>query len=59
MRIQRVLDEDLVMRVDDCIALPASERDTARSMRLSLRCGGAIKPREGNPNALFGIARAE
>src|SRR5438132_348994 len=37
MRIQRVLNADIVMVFDECTPYPASERDTAESMRLSLR----------------------
>ena len=34
MRIQRVLGSDIVMVLDECLEHPASEQDTARSMRL-------------------------
>ena len=37
MRIQRVLDSDVAMIFDECTAYPADERQTADSMRLSLR----------------------
>jgi queuine tRNA-ribosyltransferase len=58
MRIQRVLDADIVMVFDECTPYPASERDTAESMRLSLRWAERSKrAHEGNPNALFGIAQ--
>src|SRR5712672_4314550 len=56
MRIQRVLDADIVMVFDECAPYPASERDTGESMRLSLRWAERSKrAHEGNPNALFGI----
>ena len=58
MRIQRVLDADIVMVFDECTPYPASERDTGESMRLSLRWAERSKrAHEGNPNALFGIAQ--
>ena len=58
MRIQRVLDADIVMVFDECTPYPASERDTADSMRLSLRWAERSKrEHEGNPNALFGIVQ--
>ncbi|HMH16864.1 MAG TPA: tRNA guanosine(34) transglycosylase Tgt [Burkholderiales bacterium] len=58
MRIQRVLDADIVMVFDECTPYPASERDTEDSMRLSLRWAERSKrSHEGNPNALFGIVQ--
>src|SRR5437870_3776392 len=58
MRIQRVLDADIVMVLDECTPYPASERETAESMRLSLRWAERSKhAHEGNPNALFGIVQ--
>ena len=58
MRIQRVLDADIVMVFDECTPYPASERDTEESMRLSLRWAERSKrAHEGNPNALFGIVQ--
>src|SRR5574340_969202 len=62
MRIQRVLNSDIVMIFDECTPYPATDREAAESMRLSLRWaarsraahdGGAARQR--NPNALFGI----
>ena len=56
MQIQRVLNSDIVMVFDECIAHPATERETADSMRLSLRWAErSRRAHEGNPNALFGI----
>ncbi|HEY6720812.1 MAG TPA: tRNA guanosine(34) transglycosylase Tgt [Burkholderiales bacterium] len=58
MRIQRVLDADVVMVFDECTPYPASERDTEDSMRLSLRWAErSRRAHEGNPNALFGIVQ--
>src|SRR2546421_5920043 len=58
MRIQRVLGADIVMVFDECTPYPASESDTAESMRLSLRWAERSKrAHEGNANALFGIAQ--
>jgi len=65
MRIQRVLDADIVMVFDECTPHPSSERETAESMRLSLRWAerskrafdAGARAAEGNPNALFGIAQ--
>ena len=37
MRIQRVLNSDIVMIFDECTPYPATEREAAESMRLSLR----------------------
>src|SRR5258707_3142062 len=56
VRIQRVLDADIVMVSDECTPYPASERDTGDSMRLSLRWAERSKrAHSGNANALFGI----
>ena len=58
MRIQRVLDSDIVMIFDECTAYPATFDEAARSMRLSLRWAARSKgAHEGNPNALFGIVQ--
>ena len=58
MRIQQVLDADIVMVLDECTPYPASESETAESMRLSLRWAERSKcAHEGNSNALFGIVQ--
>ena len=58
MRIQRVLGSDIAMVFDECLEYPATEKDTARSMRLSLRWAERSKrSHEGNSNALFGIVQ--
>ena len=58
MRIQRVLNSDVVMLFDECTPYPVDEATAAQSMRLSLRwaerCKGA---HESNTNALFGIVQ--
>jgi queuine tRNA-ribosyltransferase len=58
MRIQKLLDSDIVMAFDECTAYPASEQVTASSMQLSLRWAERSKrAHEGNSNALFGIVQ--
>lgn len=60
MRIQHVLNSDIVMIFDECTPYPANHDDAARSMRLSLRWAKRSRDefdREENPNALFGIVQ--
>jgi queuine tRNA-ribosyltransferase len=58
MRIQRVLDSDIVMVFDECTPYPCTEHETAESMRLSLRWAErSRRAHEGNTNALFGIVQ--
>ncbi|MCU0937957.1 MAG: tRNA guanosine(34) transglycosylase Tgt [Burkholderiaceae bacterium] len=69
MRIQRVLNSDVAMIFDECTpyqvgdgpaARPATEREAADSMRLSLRWARRSRDafdRLENPNALFGIVQ--
>ena len=58
MRIQRVLDSDIVMIFDECTAYPATRDEAAQSMRLSLRWAQrSQRAHEGNANALFGIVQ--
>ncbi|MEW6561848.1 MAG: tRNA guanosine(34) transglycosylase Tgt [Pseudomonadota bacterium] len=58
MRIQRVLNSDIVMIFDECTPYPADVPTAAESMRLSLRWAERSKrAHEGNPNALFGIVQ--
>jgi queuine tRNA-ribosyltransferase len=58
MRIQRVLNSDIVMVFDECTPYPSTEKETADSMRLSLRWAERSKrAHEGNANALFGIVQ--
>ncbi|HEY9277429.1 MAG TPA: tRNA guanosine(34) transglycosylase Tgt [Methylotenera sp.] len=56
MRIQRVLNSDIVMIFDECTPYPATHKEASDSMQLSLRWAKRSKQaHEGNPNALFGI----
>ncbi len=58
MRIQRVLNSDIVMAFDECTPYPASEQEAAQSMRLSVRWAERSKrAHEANSNALFGIVQ--
>ncbi len=58
MRIQKVLNSDIVMIFDECTPFPADFHTAAESMRLSLRWAErSKKAHEGNPNALFGIVQ--
>ncbi|MFZ5558459.1 MAG: tRNA guanosine(34) transglycosylase Tgt [Pseudomonadota bacterium] len=58
MRIQRVLNADVVMVFDECTPYPADERAARESMELSLRWAERSKrAHEGNRNALFGIVQ--
>ena len=56
MRIQKVLDSDIVMIFDECTPYPATEDVARKSMELSLRWAERSKrAHEGNDAALFGI----
>jgi queuine tRNA-ribosyltransferase len=58
MRIQKVLNSDIVMIFDECTPYPADERTAGESMRLSLRWAERSKrSHEGNANALLGIVQ--
>ncbi|MDQ3026363.1 MAG: tRNA guanosine(34) transglycosylase Tgt [Pseudomonadota bacterium] len=58
MRIQRVLDSDIVMVFDECTGYPATLDEAADSMRLSLRWAARSRAaHSGNPNRLFGIVQ--
>lgn len=65
MRIQRSLNSDIVMVLDECTPYsidgrPATLDEAARSMRMSLRWARRSKEafnRLENPNALFGIVQ--
>lgn len=60
MRIQHVLNSDIVMIFDECTPYPATERQAADSMRLSLRWARRSRDEHdklGNGNALFGIVQ--
>lgn len=56
MRIQKVLNSDIVMIFDECTPHPASHDEARLSMELSLRWAKRSKDaHQGNENALFGI----
>lgn len=56
MAVQRDLGSDIVMIFDECTPYPATEKEVADSMRLSLRWAKRSKDAHGdNPSALFGI----
>jgi queuine tRNA-ribosyltransferase len=60
IEIQRLLDADIVMQLDECVKLPASDEDIERAMQLSLRWAERCKRAfEGAPagRALFGIVQ--
>jgi queuine tRNA-ribosyltransferase len=58
MRIQRVLDSDIVMIFDECTGYPATREQAGESMRLSQRWARRSKDAHGdNANALFGIVQ--
>ena len=58
MDVQRKLGSDIVMIFDECTPYPASEKQAAESMELSLRWAErSLKAFQGNPNALFGIVQ--
>ena len=58
MRIQRVLNADIVMVFDECTPYPAELEQARDSMRLSLRWAERSKhAHDGNGNALFGIVQ--
>ncbi len=57
MEIQRLLGSDIVMCFDECPALPATEEEVAKSMRLSMRWAARSREAFGDRpgHALFGI----
>jgi len=57
MRIQKALNSDIAMVFDECLAYPASEKQAAESMRLSMRWAGRSKKVWESENALFGIVQ--
>ncbi len=58
MRIQKVLDSDVVMIFDECTPYPATEEVARKSMELSLRWAErSRKAHDGNDAALFGIVQ--
>ncbi|MEX2318227.1 MAG: tRNA guanosine(34) transglycosylase Tgt, partial [Bauldia sp.] len=59
LEIQALLDSDIQMQLDECVALPAAPADVERAMRLSLRWAERSKAAFGKPEgrALFGIVQ--
>jgi len=58
MRIQRVLNSDIVMAFDECTPYPATLEQARESMQLSMRWAARSKAAHAdNPNALFGIVQ--
>ncbi len=56
MQVQRELGSDIVMIFDECTPYPATHKEAADSMRLSLRWAKRSKDAHGDsPSALFGI----
>jgi queuine tRNA-ribosyltransferase len=55
MRIQQALNSDVAMAFDECTAYPATEKQAADSMRLSMRWARRSKTEWRSENALFGI----
>ncbi len=56
MQVQRELGSDIVMIFDECTPYPATHKEAADSMRLSLRWAQRSKDAHGDsPSALFGI----
>ena len=58
MKIQQVLDSDVVMIFDECTPYPATYEEARKSMEMSLRWGKRSRDKFdalGNKNALFGI----
>ncbi len=58
MKIQKKLNSDVVMVLDECTPYPATEEQARKSMELSMRWAERSKRgHEGNANALFGIVQ--
>jgi queuine tRNA-ribosyltransferase len=57
MRIQMVLNSDIAMVFDECLAYPATEQQAADSMRLSMRWAARSRKAWTSENALFGIVQ--
>ncbi|MCE5972845.1 tRNA guanosine(34) transglycosylase Tgt [Sinirhodobacter sp. WL0062] len=57
MEIQKLLGSDIVMAFDECPALPATDEEVAKSMRLSMRWAQRSRDAFGDRpgHALFGI----
>lgn len=58
MQVQRALNSNIVMQLDECTPYPATHDEAAKSMRLSLRWAARSKAAHAdNPNHLFGIVQ--
>lgn len=58
IEVQRELGSDIVMIFDECTPYPATHREAAESMRLSLRWAARSRVAHGDsPAALFGIVQ--
>lgn len=59
MEIQRLLGSDIQMQLDECVKLPADERDIERAMILSLRWAERSREAFGTQpgHAVFGIVQ--
>jgi queuine tRNA-ribosyltransferase len=59
IEIQTLLDSDIIMQLDECIALPAERKEIERAMELSLRWAQRSKDAFGHQphRALFGIVQ--
>ncbi|MBK8458100.1 MAG: tRNA guanosine(34) transglycosylase Tgt [Phyllobacteriaceae bacterium] len=59
IEIQGLLDSDIQMQLDECVALPATEKEMVKAMHLSLRwaerCRNAFGDQPGK--AMFGIVQ--
>ncbi|MHB1102592.1 MAG: tRNA guanosine(34) transglycosylase Tgt [Devosia sp.] len=59
IEIQTLLDSDIIMQLDECLALPAEHKEMERAMELSLRWADRSKTAFGHQphRALFGIVQ--
>jgi queuine tRNA-ribosyltransferase len=59
IEIQGLLDSDIQMQLDECVALPAKPKEIERAMELSLRWAERCKAAFGDQNgkAMFGIVQ--
>ncbi|MDR6635145.1 queuine tRNA-ribosyltransferase [Phyllobacterium sp. 1468] len=59
IEIQGLLDSDIQMQLDECVALPSTPKDIQRAMELSLRWAERCKTAFGNQpgKAMFGIVQ--
>jgi queuine tRNA-ribosyltransferase len=59
IEIQGLLDSDIQMQLDECVALPAKEKDIEKAMELSLRWAERCKTAFGEQpgKAMFGIVQ--